>query len=131
MDYFSAFWTGGLICALVQILTGQDQADARTESWYFWYAAVLLFQCPVGIYQPFAPNSQVPAPLSPCLASAMSSGKAQKKPVDTSGLIWGFLWEAFTACAVGVSAALDLLIPCQPDLQAQNERVNFMKGQIL
>ena len=29
MDYFNAFWTGGLICALVQILLDKTRAAAR------------------------------------------------------------------------------------------------------
>lgn len=28
MDYFNAFWFGGLVCALIQILLDQDKADA-------------------------------------------------------------------------------------------------------
>ena len=31
MDYFNAFWTGGLICALVQILLD------RTSAWFWQY----------------------------------------------------------------------------------------------
>lgn len=41
MDYFNAFWTGGLICALVQILL--DRTKLMPDgSWYFWYVQALF-----------------------------------------------------------------------------------------
>ncbi len=41
MDYINAFWVGGLICALTQILLGQDEADARKNHGASGTAAVL------------------------------------------------------------------------------------------
>lgn len=36
MNYIHAFWVGGLICALVQILLDKTRL-MREESWFFWY----------------------------------------------------------------------------------------------
>ena len=57
MDYFNAFWTGGLICALVQILLDRTKLMPGR--------IMVLLVC----------NSQVQVPLSHCLVSAMFSGK--------------------------------------------------------
>ena len=40
MDYFNAFWTGGLICALVQILMDKTSRSCPAVSWFFSSAAV-------------------------------------------------------------------------------------------
>ena len=48
MDYFNAFWTGGLICALVQILLASGEKAQVTleglepETPYFWYVQALF-----------------------------------------------------------------------------------------
>ena len=41
MDYFNAFWVGGLICALVQILLDKTKLMPDV-SWFFWYAPALF-----------------------------------------------------------------------------------------
>lgn len=38
MDYFNAFWFGGLVCALIQILLDKTKLMPG-RVWYFWYAA--------------------------------------------------------------------------------------------
>ena len=52
MDYFNAFWTGGLICALVQILLDKTKLlPGRVMVLLVVSGAVFSA---VGIYQPFA-----------------------------------------------------------------------------
>ena len=52
MDYFNAFWTGGLICALVQILLDRTKLmPGRIMVLLVCTGSVLSA---VGIYQPFA-----------------------------------------------------------------------------
>ena len=82
MDYFNAFWVGGLICALVQILLDKTKLlPGRVMVLLVCSGAVLSF---LGFYQPFIEY-----------AGAGAS-------VPFLGLFTG----GFTACAVGVSAAL-------------------------
>lgn len=51
MDYFNAFWIGGLICALVQILMEKTKMmPGRIMVLLVCLGAVLGF---VGVYQPF------------------------------------------------------------------------------
>ena len=51
MDYFNAFWTGGLICALVQILLDRTKLmPGRIMVLLVCTGSVLSA---VGIYQPF------------------------------------------------------------------------------
>lgn len=52
MDYFNAFWTGGLICALVQILLDKTKLlPGRVMVLLVCSGALLSF---LGFYQPFA-----------------------------------------------------------------------------
>ena len=41
MDYFNAVWTGGLICALVQILLDRTKLMPG-RIMYFWYVQALF-----------------------------------------------------------------------------------------
>ena len=51
MDYFNAFWTGGLICALVQILLDKTKLlPGRVMVLLVCSGALLSF---LGLYQPF------------------------------------------------------------------------------
>ena len=103
MDYFNAFWTGGLICALVQILLDRTKLRAGAGN------AVLLVctgsvLSAVGIYQPFAEFAGAGASV-PLLGFGNILWKGMKESIDKNGLI-GLFMGGFTACAVGVSAAL-------------------------
>lgn len=72
MDYFNAFWTGGLICALVQILLDRTKLmPGRIMVLLVCTGSVLSA---VGIYQPFAEFPEQ-ALLFPCLVLAISCGK--------------------------------------------------------
>ena len=82
MDYFHAFWTGGLICALVQILLDKTRLMPGRVMVLLVCSGALLSA--LGIYQPFTE-----------FAGAGAS-------VPLLGLFMG----GFKSCAVGVSAAL-------------------------
>ena len=94
MDYVNAFWVGGLICALVQILL--DKTKLLVCS-----GAVLGA---VGIYEPFSEFAGAGANV-PLLGFGNTLWKGMKTAVDESGFL-GLFTGGFTACAVGVSAAL-------------------------
>ena len=75
MDYFNAFWTGGLICALVQILLDRTKLmPGRIMVLLVCTGSVLSA---VGIYQPFAEFAGAGSP-SPNSTSAMSAEQGKK-----------------------------------------------------
>lgn len=102
MDYFNAFWTGGLICALVQILLDKTKLlPGRVMVLLVVSGAVLSA---VGIYQPFADYAGAGATV-PLLGFGQILWKGMKKAIDQQGFL-GLFTGGFTACAAGVSAAL-------------------------
>ena len=102
MDYFNAFWVGGLICALVQILLDKTKLLPGRIMVLLVCSGVLLSA--VGIYQPLTDFAGAGASV-PLLGFGQVLWKGMKKAVDTDGFM-GLFTGGFTACAVGVSAAL-------------------------
>ena len=56
MDYFNAFWFGGLICALIQILLDKTKLMPGRVMVLLVCSGALLSA--VGIYRPLVPVSQ-------------------------------------------------------------------------
>ena len=102
MDYFNAFWTGGLICALVQILLDRTKLMPGRIMVLLVCAGSVLSA--VGIYQPFVEFAGAGASV-PLLGFGNILWKGMKEAIDKNGLI-GLFMGGFTSCAVGVSAAL-------------------------
>ena len=97
MDYFNAFWVGGLICALVQILLDKTKLlPGRVMVLLVCSGAVLSF---LGFYQPFTEYAGAGASV-PLLGFGNILWKGMKKAIDENGFL-----GLFTG-AVGVSAAL-------------------------
>ena len=104
MDYFNAFWVGGLICALVQILLDKTKLlPGRVMVLLVCSGAVLSF---LGFYQSFTEYAGAGASV-PLLGFGNILWKGMKKAIDENGFL-GLFTGGFTACAVGVSAALIL-----------------------
>ena len=102
MEYFHAFWTGGLICALVQILLDKTKLmPGRVMVLLVCYGALLSA---VGIYQPFVEFAGAGASV-PLLGFGNVLWKGMKEAIDKNGIL-GLFMGGFTACAGGVSAAL-------------------------
>ena len=102
MDYFNAFWVGGLICALVQILLDKTKLmPGRVMVLLVWTGAILGA---VGIYQPLIDFAGAGASV-PLLGFGNTLWKGLKKAIDQDGFI-GLFTGGFTACAAGISAAL-------------------------
>lgn len=102
MDYMNAFWIGGLICALVQILIDKTKMlPGRVMVLLVCTGAVLGA---VGIYEPFSQFAGAGANV-PLLGFGNLLWKGMKTAIDENGFI-GLFMGGFTACAVGVSAAL-------------------------
>ena len=102
MDYINAFWVGGLICALVQILMEKTKMmPGRIMVLLVCTGAVLGA---IGIYEPFQEYAGAGASV-PLLGFGNVLWKGIKEAVDTDGFL-GIFMGGFTASAVGISAAL-------------------------
>ena len=102
MEYFNAFWVGGAICALVQILLDKTKLlPGRVMVLLVCSGAVLSA---VGLYQPLTDYAGAGASV-PLLGFGQVLWKGMKKAIDQDGFL-GLFTGGFTACAVGVSAAL-------------------------
>lgn len=102
MDYINAFWVGGLICALVQILMEKTKLlPGRIMVLLVCAGAVLgAFK----LYEPFQEYAGAGAGV-PLLGFGNVLWKGVEKAVDAHGFI-GIFEGGFTSGAVGISAAL-------------------------
>lgn len=102
MDYFNAFWVGGLICALVQILMEKTKLmPGRIMVLLVCSGAVLGA---LGLYEPFQKFAGAGASV-PLLGFGNVLMKGVKEAVDEQGFL-GLFAGGFKAGAVGTSAAL-------------------------
>lgn len=102
MDYINAFWVGGLICALAQILMEKTKMmPGRIMVLLVCLGAVLGA---VGIYEPFLEYARAGASV-PLLGFGNVLWKGVKEAVDSYGFL-GLFMGGFKASAVGISAAL-------------------------
>lgn len=102
MDYWNAFWVGGLICALVQILLDKTKLMPGRVMVLLVCTGTLLGA--IGIYQSLIDFAGAGASV-PLLGFGNTLWKGMKEAIDTDGFI-GLFKGGFTACAAGVSAAL-------------------------
>ena len=104
MSYINAFWVGGLICALAQILLEKTKLmPGRIMVLIVCLGAVLSF---FGIYEPFAEYAGAGANV-PLLGFGNVLMKGVKDAVDEYGFL-GIFMGGFKAGAVGCSGALIL-----------------------
>ena len=102
MSYINAFWVGGVICALVQILMDKTKLmPGRIMVLLVCTGAVLGA---LQIYQPFTDFAGAGASV-PLLGFGNVLWKGVKEAVDNNGFI-GIFMGGFKASAVGISAAL-------------------------
>jgi stage V sporulation protein AE len=102
LSYLNAFWVGGLICALVQILMEKTKMmPGRIMVLLVCTGAVLGA---LQIYEPFLNWAGAGASV-PLLGFGNTLWKGVKEAVDEEGFL-GLFMGGFKACAVGVSAAL-------------------------
>lgn len=102
MDYLNAFWVGGVICALVQILLDKTKLLPGRVMVLLVCSGVVLSAA--GIYQPLMEYAGAGASV-PLLGFGNILWTGMKKAIDQDGLL-GLFTGGFTACAAGVSAAL-------------------------
>ena len=102
MDYINAFWVGGLICALVQILLEKTTLlPGRVMVILVCLGAVLGA---VGLYEPLLDYAGAGASV-PLLGFGNTLWKGVKEAVDEQGVL-GLFMGGFRAGAVGIGAAL-------------------------
>lgn len=102
MDYINAFWVGGLICALVQILLDRTKLmPGRVMVMLVVTGSILGF---VKIFQPLQEFAGAGVTV-PLLGFGNTLWNGVKEAVDQSGFI-GIFQGGFKASAVGISAAL-------------------------
>ena len=104
MDYINAFWVGGLICALVQILLEKTKLMPGRTMVILVCTGSLLGA--LGWYEPFQKFAGAGASV-PLLGFGNVLWKGVKEAVDAEGFI-GIFMGGFKASAVGISAALVL-----------------------
>ena len=102
MHYVWAFLVEGAICALVQILMDNTKLMPGRIMVILVCTGVVLGA--IGVYEPFAKWAGAGATV-PLLGFGNTLFKGMKEAIDSEGFI-GLFKGGFTACAVGVSAAL-------------------------
>ncbi len=102
MDYINAFWVGGLICALVQILMEKTKMLPGRIMVLLVCLGTLLGA--LQIYEPFLKFAGAGASV-PLLGFGNVLWKGVKEAVDENGFL-GIFMGGFKASAVGISAAL-------------------------
>ena len=102
MDYINAFWVGGLICALVQILMEKTKMMPGRIMVLLVVAGAVISA--LGWYEPFQDYAGAGASV-PLLGFGNLLWKGVKEAVEKEGFI-GIFMGGFKASAVGISAAL-------------------------
>lgn len=102
MDYINAFWVGGLICALVQILMEKTKMLPGRIMVLLVCLGTLLGA--LQIYEPFLKFAGAGASV-PLLGFGNVLWKGVKEAVDENGFL-GIFMGGFKSSAVGISAAL-------------------------
>ena len=102
MDYINAFWVGGLICALTQILLDRTKLMPGRIMVLLVCTGALLGA--IGVYQPFVEFAGAGASV-PLLGFGNVLMKGVKEAVEKEGFM-GLFSGGFKAGAVGTSAAL-------------------------
>lgn len=102
MDYINAFWVGGLICALVQILMEKTKMMPGRIMVLLVVTGALISM--LGWYEPFLEYAGAGASV-PLLGFGNMLMKGVKEAVDEAGFL-GLFQGGFKAAAVGTSGAL-------------------------
>ena len=101
-EYIKAFFVGGLLCALGQILI--DKTGLTPAKILVSYVVAGVFLGAVGLYKPFAEWAGAGATV-PLLGFGNTLAQGVKKAVDEKGLLGAFT-GGFTAAAGGICAAV-------------------------
>ncbi len=101
-DYIKAFFVGGLLCAVGQVLIDKTSLTPAKILVSYVVAGVILGA--IGIYKPFAEWAGAGATV-PLTGFGNTLAKGVKKAVEEKGLLGAFT-GGFTAAAGGICAAV-------------------------
>ena len=102
MEYFNAFWVGGLLCAIGQVLIDKTKlTPARILVMYVCVGALLTA---LGIYQPIVDYAGTGATV-PISGFGYSLAKGVMEAVDKDGFM-GIFTGGITATSAGITAAV-------------------------
>ena len=101
-DYIKAFFVGGLLCVIGQILIDKTSLTPAKILVSYVVAGVILGS--IGLYKPFAEWAGAGATV-PLTGFGNTLAKGVKKAVEEKGLIGAFT-GGFTAAAGGICAAV-------------------------
>lgn len=102
MDYLNAFWVGGLICVVGQILIDKTKLTPARILTAYVVAGVILGA--LGIYEPIANFAGAGATVPLC-GFGYTISKGIKDAVASQGILGAFT-GTLTAAAGGITAAL-------------------------
>ena len=102
MDYFNAFWVGGLICVVGQILIDKTKLTPARILTTFVCAGVFLTL--FGLYEPIIKFAGAGARV-PISGFGYLLGKGAMEAVDKDGFI-GIFTGGITAASAGLSAVM-------------------------
>ena len=102
MDFVNAFWVGGLICVIGQILIDKTSLTPARILTAFVVAGVILGA--LGIYEPIVDFAGAGATV-PLSGFGYTISKGIKSAVNLHGFV-GIFTGAITAAAAGITAAL-------------------------
>ncbi len=102
MDYINAFWTGGLICVIGQILIDKTKLTPARILTSFVVAGVVLGA--VGLYEPFAEFAGAGASV-PISGFGFLMSQGVKEALASDGGL-GLLTGGLKSAAAGISAAI-------------------------
>ena len=102
MEYFNAFWVGGLLCAIGQVLIDKTKlTPARILVMYVCVGALLTA---LGVYQPIVDYAGTGATV-PISGFGYSLAKGVMEAVDKDGFM-GIFTGGITATSAGITAAV-------------------------
>lgn len=117
MDYVNAFWVGGLICVLVQILMEKTKLLPGRIMVILVITGAIMGA--VGIFAPIKEYAGAGVTV-PLLGFGNTLWEGMKKAIDEDGIL-GLFRGGFTAGAAGTSAALIFSyiasLICQPKMK--------------
>lgn len=102
MDYFNAFWVGGVICVIAQILIDKTKLTPGRILVLFVVTGVILGS--LGIYKPILEYAGAGASV-PIMGFGNTLAEGVKKAVDEKGFL-GIFTGGVTQAAGGISAAI-------------------------
>ena len=102
MTYFNAFWVGGLLCAIAQVLI--DKTTLTPARILVLYVCLGVFLTAFGIYTPIVEYAGAGATV-PIMGFGYSLCNGVKEAVMKQGLL-GIFTGGVTATAAGITAAV-------------------------